>query len=217
MKNDEIITKTVGYVKESLTDYDPGHDWWHIHRVWQMAKQIAKKEKADLFIVELAALLHDIADWKFHSNDLTKGGKVAKQWLESLGLDNLTIKRVTKIIDEVSYKGAGVKTKPSSLEGEVVQDADRLDAMGAIGIARAFSYGGAKNRLLHDPEIKPILHADFTAYKHNVGTTINHFHEKLLLLKDRLNTRSAQKIAEQRHRFLEQYLAQFLAEWDGKA
>jgi uncharacterized protein len=178
-------------------------------------KHICELEKADTFIVQLAALLHDLDDWKFNdSADETPHR--AKGWLDSLTLDPSTIEAVCDIIRHISYKGAGVENKMDSLEGFIVQDADRLDAIGAIGIARAFAYGGHKNRPLYDPDSSPKLHASFEEYKNSNSDTINHFHEKLLLLKDKMNTSTARRIAEQRHAVMTRFLEQFMSEWNGK-
>lgn len=190
-----------------------GHDWWHIHRVWHNALAIAGHEVVDTTVVQLAALLHDIGDWKFHDGDETAGPRLARQWLEGQQVDEVTIAHVCDIIANLSFKGAGVEVPTLSLEGQVVQDADRLDAIGAIGIARAFAYGGSKGRQMHDPDAAPTMHATFEQYKANTGTTINHFHEKLLLLKDRLNTPTARAMAERRHAFMLEFLREFEAEW----
>ena len=216
MNQNEIIKRTADYVKSKLDGEGSGHDWWHIYRVWKTAIEIGKKESADLFVVQLAALLHDIADWKFHSGDDSVGPKLAREWLEKLDVDENIISHVCKIIKQVSFKGAGVKSKIKTKEGMVVQDADRLDAIGAIGIARAFAYGGHKGREIYNPDIKPEKHETFEQYKNNKGTTINHFYEKLLLLKDLMNTPSARKIAEERHDFMEQYLDKFFKECECK-
>jgi uncharacterized protein len=181
-----------------------------------MAKRIGQAEGADLLVVELAALLHDIADWKAHGGDSTVGPQKATAWLASLDLDSNTIRHVGRIIADISFKGASVKEPTLSLEGRVVQDADRLDAIGAIGIARAFAYGGSKGRLIYDPTCKLMDHQSADAYLNNNGTTINHFYEKLLLLKDRMNTPAGKSIAEQRHQFMEDYLRQFYGEWNGE-
>jgi uncharacterized protein len=212
----EVIARTVQHVKETLADDSSGHDWFHIERVWRMARRLAEEEGADLFVVELAALLHDIADWKFHGGDETAGPRVAGEWLEDLSVARETREHVCEIIAHISFKGAGVKDGMATLEGQVVQDADRLDALGAIGIARTFAYGAHKGQPLYDPNVQPVLHESFAAYKSNKGNTLNHFYEKLLLLKDRLNTRSARKLAEGRHAFMEEFVARFLAEWNGE-
>ncbi len=211
----EIIAKTEAFVKNTLHG-DSGHDWWHIQRVRNVALNLAVEENADLFIVELAALLHDIADHKFHNGDITIGPKIAHDWLSSIEVEKEIIGHVCRIIKDISFKGAEVSTPMHSIEGKVVQDADRLDALGAIGIARAFSYGGFKNRELYNPNIPPTLHSSFEAYKKDNGHTINHFYEKLFLLKDRMNTKSGRNLAEERHRFMEEYVQQFLKEWDDK-
>jgi len=214
MDKKTIISQTITFVKQQLKGDATGHDWWHVHRVWHMALTLAEKEGADLFVVQLAALLHDIADWKFHDGDDKKGEVIARQWLESLGLEEKVISHVCQIVSDISFKGAGVATNMKTIEGKVVQDADRLDAIGAIGIARAFAYGGYKKREMYNPEIKPLLHQSFEQYKNSEGTTVNHFYEKLLLLKNRMNTQSALQIAEERHQFMEVFLDEFLKECD---
>lgn len=213
-QTNDIITHTADHVRDLMQGESSGHDWWHIYRVWQTSLYIAHHESVDSNVVQLAALLHDIGDWKFHAGDESVGPRLAREWLESLGVDEGTIAHVCTIIANLSFKGAAVNPAPLSTEGQVVQDADRLDAIGAIGIARAFAYGGAKGREMHDPDAAPILHTSFEQYKSSTGTTINHFHEKLLLLKDRLNTATARQLAEQRHGFMVEFLAQFNAEWN---
>jgi uncharacterized protein len=213
---DKIIKKTEKFVKDKLYGEGTGHDWWHTLRVWQMAKKIGKEEKADLFIVELASLLHDIADWKFQDGDDSVGAMIAKEWLEKFNVDSRTISHICDIIIGVSFKGARVKDNLDSIEGKVVQDADRLDAMGAIGISRCFAYGGSKKRQIYDPNIKPKMHKSFEEYKKSESSSINHFREKLFLLKDRMNTKTGKKIAKKRHKFMERYLDIFFKEWDGK-
>jgi len=183
--------------------------------VWQLAKQIAKQEGADLFIVELAALLHDIADWKFHDGDETVGPRVAGQWLKQCCVDEEIIKHIQKIIKDISFKGAGVATPMNTLEGKVVQDADRLDAIGAVGIGRCFAYGGHKGNGMYDPEQAVSMHRTADEYKKNKSTSLNHFYEKLFLLKDRMNTSHARTIAQERHDFMEGFVKKFLKEWDG--
>jgi uncharacterized protein len=215
MFSSRLIDRTADHVKARLSGDGTGHDWWHVHRVWKMAKRIGKAEGADLLVVELAALLHDIADWKAHDGDSEVGPKIARDWLGSLGVEPIVIEHVCQIIADISFKGASVKQPVLSLEGKVVQDADRLDALGAIGIARAFAYGGAKGRLIYDPAIKPMEHKTAEAYLQGGGTTINHFYEKLLLLKDRMNTATGRAIAEERHRFMEEFLRRFFDEWEG--
>jgi uncharacterized protein len=212
-----IIEKTCHFVEHKLAGDGSGHDWWHIYRVWNLAKAIAKQEGANSHIVELSALLHDIADWKFHDGDDTKGPRMAEQFLLENKVAREVIDPVVEIVATISYKGAGVATPMKTLEGKVVQDADRLDAIGAMGIARTFAYGGHKNRLMYHPDEKPVMHQSFAQYKKNTGHTINHFYEKLLLLKDRMNTASAKQMAAGRHKFMQSYLDQFYEEWDGKS
>lgn len=216
MNKSEIVSQTADMVKQKFLEDSSGHDWWHIFRVWKVAKTIAEQEKADVFIVELGALLHDIADYKFHDGDETKGGVVTKEWLEELAVDQDTIDAVVHIVDNVSFKGDGGNNKMKSLEGKIVQDADRLDAIGAIGIARVFAYGGSNDRLIYNPEDKPKLNMTKDEYKSNKGTSINHFYEKLLLLKDLMNTETGKVMAQGRHDFMEAYLEEFYEEWDGK-
>lgn len=216
MDKEKIIKQTEEYIKTKLSGEGSGHDWWHIYRVWKSAIHIGKEENADSFIVQLAALLHDIADWKFHEGNDDVGPKLAREWLEGLQLDDSIISHVCQIIKEMSFKGAGVKSEMGTKEGMVVQDADRLDAIGATGIARTFAYGGHTGRELYNPNIKPERHESFEQYKKNKSPTINHFYEKLLLLKDLMNTKTARKIAEERHAFMEQYLDRFFKEWEGK-
>ncbi len=214
MKREELKARTIEFVKDTLAGDGSGHDWWHIYRVWKMAVHLSESEGGDLYCIELAALLHDIADHKFHDGDLKKGPAVAAAFLREQGAEEELIERVAGIIGEVSYKGAHVPDAVSSLEAQIVQDADRLDAIGAIGIARTFAYGGSRNRPLYDPDIPPVLHQDFESYRKSENPTINHFYEKLLLLKERMHTRSAQRIAEERHRFMELFLERFYREWD---
>ena len=216
MDKNKIINKTAKYIKAKMSGESTGHDWWHVYRVWQISKKIAKSEKADLFIVEMGALLHDIADYKFHKGDDKKGGQEAEKLLAKLAVDKDNIEKIIHIIDNISFKGAGVKEKMKSLEGKIVQDADRLDAIGAIGVARAVATGQKFERPIYDPSIKPKTHKTFKSYKNKNGTTINHFYEKLLLLKNRMNTKTGKKLAESRHRFMETFLKEFFQEWDGK-
>lgn len=206
------IQETVIYVRLQFEQDASGHDWWHIHRVHQLAIKIARHENADLFLVEMAALLHDLDDWKLNGGKESEGK--SEKWMRKLGVPDPSIKRIIQIIDEVSFKGAGVDTTPTTLEAKVVQDADRLDAIGAIGIARTFAYGGNKNRLIYDPMVKPEMHLNFESYKKTNAPTINHFYEKLLLLKDRMNTPYGHLIAEKRHKFMMLYLEQFFNEWN---
>jgi uncharacterized protein len=215
MDQQDILQKTAGYIQEEFSGDSSGHDWWHIHRVWKTSITICEQEQADTFIVQLAALLHDLDDWKLNpSSDETP--LRARAWLDSLSIDPSITDEVCRIIMHLSYKGAGVANKMDSLEGQVVQDADRLDAIGAIGIARAFAYGGYKGRALYDPDSPPHMHQSFDEYKNSRSATINHFYEKLLLLKDRMNTPTAKRIAEQRHEIMVQFLDQFMNEWEGK-
>ncbi|MGV3539641.1 MAG: HD domain-containing protein [Rufibacter sp.] len=215
MNADELIQATACHVEQLFTGEGSGHDWWHIKRVWQNALTIGKQEEVDLLVVQLGALLHDIADWKFHNGDEEAGPRAAQQWLQSLGAGEEVIQSVCLIIREVTFKGAGVSTTPSTLEAQVVQDADRLDAIGAIGIGRAFAYGGHKDREMYNPYIPPQLHGSFEEYKKNQAPTLNHFYEKLFLLKDRLNTRAGKLLAQERHAFMEEFVQRFLQEWHG--
>jgi uncharacterized protein len=210
-----ILQKTTDHVRQMLSGEGSGHDWFHIERVRNVALNIGREERADLFVIELAALLHDVADWKFAGGDHHAGPRAARDWLASLDVDDSVIEHVTSIIADLSFKGAGVETPMTTIEGRCVQDADRLDAIGAIGIARAFAYGGHKGRALYDPAISPQPHATFEAYKKNTGPTLNHFYEKLLLLKDRMSTETGRRLAAQRHEFLETFLDEFLSEWSG--
>jgi uncharacterized protein len=211
-----VLEKTARHIRGLLAADSSGHDWWHIHRVRQSALSIGRQEGADLFVVELAALVHDIADWKFHEGDDALGPRRAAEWLAGLGVDAAAIEHVCQIVADLSFKGAGVATPMATLEGRVVQDADRLDVLGAIGIARAFAYGGHAGRAMYDPDVAPEQHASFAAYKKNSGPTINHFYEKLLLLADRMNTPAGKRLAMSRHAFMEQFLQHFYAEWNGE-
>lgn len=215
MTHSEIIEQTVDFVKHTLQNAEGGHDWWHIQRVWNNAINIAHTEGGNLFVIELATLLHDIADSKFHGGDEELGPQMAKQFLESLKVENDIIEHVQQIIRHISFKGGNFNTDFQSLELQIVQDADRLDALGAIGIARAFNYGGFKNRELYNPNIQPLMNMTKEEYKSSTAPTINHFYEKLLLLKDRMNTQTGKKLAEQRHLFMESFLEQFYLEWNG--
>jgi len=216
MNEQQIIDETILFVKDSLKDAEGGHDWFHTHRVFSNAQLIAKGEDVDDFVVSLSALLHDIADSKFHDGDETIGPQKATEFLISQNVDSAIIEHVVQIIKNISFKGGNTKRTFSSIELDVVQDADRLDAIGAIGIARCFNYGGFKNRALYNPEILPNLNMTKKEYKKNTAPTINHFYEKLLLLKDKMNTKTGRKIAIERHLFMENYLTQFYNEWDGK-
>ncbi|MFD2563810.1 HD domain-containing protein [Aquimarina rubra] len=213
---DQIIHKTVDFVKNTLKGAEGGHDWFHIHRVFKTSQTIAKDEEVDVLVVSLGALLHDIADSKFHNGDETIGPKIARDFLESLTVEKKIIDHVVLIIENISFKGGNTEQKFSSTELDVIQDADRLDAIGAIGIARCFNYGGYKNRALYDPEIVPNLQMTKEEYKNSAAPTINHFYEKLLLLKDRMNTATGKRMAEDRHLFMESFLEQFYKEWEGR-
>ena len=221
MSNSEekIIKNTILFVKKTLENAEGGHDWFHIERVYKNALLISKNESVDEFIVALGALLHDIADAKFYDGDETVGPKMAREFLLSQNLDSAIIEHIVQIIENISYKSSlekNNKNRFSSLELDVIQDADRLDAIGAIGIARCFNYGGFKNRQLYNPEIKPNLKMNKEEYKKSSAPTINHFYEKLLLLKDKMNTKTGRQIAENRHQYMEQFLGQFYAEWNGE-
>lgn len=215
MNNPDLINKTIAFVKEKLNDAEGGHDWFHIERVYKNALLIAKDTKCDLVVVQLGALLHDIADSKFHNGDETIGPRTARLFLESENVSSAIIQHVVNIIENISYKGGNFEKKFSSIELDIVQDADRLDAIGAIGVARAFNYGGFKNRALYDPEIAPVTNMTKEEYKKNNAPSINHFYEKLLLLSGKMNTETGKQIATERHRFMESFLAQFYAEWEG--
>lgn len=216
LNHDQLIAETVKFVKHTLEGAESGHDWWHIQRVWNNALQIIKTETAEQLIVELAALLHDIADSKFHNGDEEIGPKIAGDFLSSQQLPQDLILNVQQIIRNMSFKVSLGNKEFHSRELDIVQDADRLDAIGAIGIARAFTYGGFKNRELYNPGILPSLNMSKEEYKNSTAPTINHFYEKLLLLKDKMNTETGKRIAAERHVFMEQYLAQFYKEWNGK-
>jgi len=212
MDHAAVINKTIKFVQDTLKNAEGGHDWWHIYRVWTNAKLIAQTEQADQLTIELAALLHDIADSKFHNGDEEIGPKTAGDYLQSINIDPDVILHVQNIIRYMSFKSGFDKPVFHSPELAIVQDADRLDAIGAIGIARAFSYGGFKGREIYNPEIKPDLNMSKEAYKNTTAPTINHFYEKLLLLKDKMNTETGKKLAQQRHAFMENYLEQFYFE-----
>lgn len=216
MTENEIISKTVAFVKATLADAEGGHDWWHIYRVWMMARRIASAEQVDMMVVELAALLHDIADPKFHHGDEELAPRMATAFLIDLQLDDERIQHVVSIVRNISFKNSLGKVDFHSKEMDVVQDADRLDAIGAVGIARAFNYGGFKNRPIYDPDVKPNLNMSKAEYKKGNSPTINHFYEKLLLLADKMNTATGRALALERHRFMEVYLERFYAEWEGE-
>lgn len=212
----QITDRTADHVRQILSGDGTGHDWHHTDRVRRVALRLAAEEHADPFVVELAALLHDVADWKFHGGDETAGPRTTRQWLTKLDVDQQTIEHVASIIAGLSFKGAGVATDMPTIEGRVVQDADRLDAIGAIGIARTFAYGGHLGQPMHDPEIAPTMHATFDAYKKPGGTSLNHFHEKLLLLHNRMQTTAGRRWAESRHAYLAEFVDRFLKEWNGE-
>lgn len=214
MKHD-IVSNTIAFVKKALAGAEAGHDWFHIERVYKTALTINAEEKGDELVVALSALLHDIADSKFNGGDEEIGPRMAGEFLQEQGLDAATITHVQQIIKNLSYKASLGEVTFTSKELDVVQDADRLDAIGAIGIARAFTYGGYKNRVLYDPEIKPQLGMDKETYKNSTGPTLNHFYEKLLLLKDLMKTDTGRLLAEQRHHFMLEFLDEFYAEWEG--
>jgi uncharacterized protein len=212
-----VIDSIASEVRSRLEDEASGHDWWHTYRVWKLARCIGEQEKVDLFVVDLASLLHDIADWKFYDGDYSAGPRAAGEILQRYGVPREIIEHVQQVVKECSFKGAGIKTVPSSSEGRVVQDADRLDAVGAIGIARTFAYGGYTGRMLYDPNIKPTMHATVESYSSGGTHSINHFYEKLLLLKNLMNTEAAKAIARRRHKFMVEYLSHFYNEWEGVA
>lgn len=209
-----VIEQAVAFVQDELGKDSSGHDWWHIHRVWQMAKRIGTAEGADLFIVELAALLHDVADEKLNESEAAGLAKV-RTWLTAHDVAEAAVEHVMEIISTMSFKGGG-RSGMRTLEGRVVQDADRLDAIGAVGIARTFAYSGAKGQLPHDPTLPPRTDMTAEEYRKGKSTAVNHFYEKLLLLQDLMNTDAAKSIAAERHRYMEEFLDRFHAEWDGK-
>ena len=216
MINTDLISKTISFVKAKLANAEGGHDWFHIERVYRNAVLISKNEVCNTVVVQLGALLHDIADSKFYNGDETIGPKIAREFLESQKVDQATITHVINIIENISFKGGNFEKKFSSKELDIVQDADRLDAIGAIGIARMFNYGGFKNRTIYDPKIAPKKKMTKEEYKKNDSPTINHFYEKLFLLKDKMNTETGKEIAKERHRYMEGFLSQFYAEWEGE-
>jgi uncharacterized protein len=216
MDNNEIIRLTCEFARRTFEGAEGGHDWFHTERVWKTARHLAEEEKADLFVVELAALLHDIADAKFNGGDDTAGPRIAGEFLTDLCLDQAVVDHVRQIIFHVSFKGGNEKSGFSSPELLIVQDADRLDAIGAIGIARTFNYGGHKGRAIYDPSIQPVLTMSKEEYRNSTAPTLNHFYEKLLLLRDRMNTRSGKAMATARHDFMLSFLEQFYREWEGR-
>lgn len=216
MTNSDLINNTMFFVKQKLENAEGGHDWFHIERVYKNAIAIANNEVCNVIVVKLAALLHDIADSKFHNGDENIGPKIAREFLSSNDVNKAIIQHVINIIENISFKGGNSENQFSSIELDIVQDADRLDAIGAIGIARTFNYGGFKNRVLYNPEIAPNLTMSKEEYKNSQAPTINHFYEKLLLLKDKMNTKTGKQIAQERHLFMEKFLLQFYAEWEGE-
>ncbi|MEO8517359.1 MAG: HD domain-containing protein [Flavobacterium sp.] len=216
MQHQNLIDNTIAFVKQQLENAEGGHDWFHMERVYKNAILIAKDENCDQMVVKLGALLHDIADSKFHNGDESVGPKVAREFLESERVAEETIQHVINIIENISFKGGNFEKKFNSIELDIVQDADRLDALGAIGIARTFNYGGFKNRTLYNPKIQPKLNMSKEEYKKSDSPTLNHFYEKLLLLKDKMNTETGKKIALERHHYMENFLSQFYAEWNGE-
>lgn len=212
-----LVQKTTEFAKTTLQGAEAGHDWAHTERVLRNARLILEAESADGDVVALAAILHDIADAKFHNGNEELGPKLAGEFLKQQGLDDKRTEHVCNIIRHMSFKGGNENSAWTSLEMEIVQDADRLDAIGAIGIARAFQYGGFKNRSLYNPEIAPNLTMSKAAYRKSDAPTLNHFYEKLFLLKDRMNTSTGKKMALDRHLFMEEFVNQFLAEWEGRS
>lgn len=212
MSEYEVINRTENHMKERLANDSSGHDWWHTYRVWNLGKEIATCEGANLYVVELACLLHDIADFKLHGGDEEIGPRLAGRWLYHLSVESPIVEHVKEIVATSSFKGANAKNKITTLEGKCVQDADRLDAIGAVGIARCFAFGGKKGNIMYDPSIPPNMNMSEEEYKLANHTQINHFYEKLLLLKDRMNTYTAKKLAEEKHQFMEKFLEQFLKE-----
>lgn len=214
MNKDQILESAQLKIAEVLGKDTSGHDLWHIKRVVSLAKLIGKIEGGDLFIIELAAWLHDIADHKYHGGDETAGPREARKWMEGQNIPEKNINAIVTIIKEISFKGAKVNTPMSTLEGQIVQDADRLDAIGAIGVARTFAYGGSIGHAIYEPDIKPVNHTSFKEYKNSKAPVINHFYEKLLLLKDLMNTDTGKQMAQERHRFMQAFLDQFFTEWE---
>lgn len=218
MNDTQLINETADYIKQKLLGEGSGHDWWHVYRVWQLAKTIADNEpEADRLTVELGAILHDIADWKFADGDLEAGPKAARKWLEDKGVGEKVITHIEDIIRDTSFKGANVDLNLKTIEAKIVFDSDKLDAIGAIGIGRTFAYGGSKDRSMYEPDQKPTMHDSFEAYKNSNSPTINHFYEKLLLLKDLMYTETGKRLAQHRHEVMEQYLDEFFKEWQGEA
>ena len=214
LQSSDLVRRVAQHIKAKFTLESSGHDWHHIRRVWMLARQIGAQEGANQELVELGALVHDIADWKSHDGDDNVGPREAERLLREEGASADVIKQVVDIVATISFKGAGVITAMSSLEGKCVQDADRLDAIGAIGIARCFAYGGHAGRQMYDPDEPPVMHPTAEAYKASKGHSVNHFYEKLFLLKERMNTATGKALADERHLFMEQYVERFLAEWN---
>lgn len=210
-----LVDRVARHIQTKFAGEGSGHDWHHINRVRRLAKQIAFVEGANQVVAELAALVHDIADWKFHNGDDSIGPREAGRLLSEEGTEPEVIKQVVEIVRTISFKGAGVVTNMKSLEGRCVQDADRLDAIGAIGIARCFAYGGHAGRSMYDPDEEPVMHQSAEAYKASKGHSLNHFYEKLFLLKDRMNTATGRAMAEERHKYMEEFVRRFLKEWEG--
>lgn len=211
-----VIERTADYMKDRLSNDSSGHDWWHTYRVWKLGRKIAVSEHANLYVVELSCLLHDIADYKLRGGDEEIGPRLSEEWLQSLSVDSQVVNHVKDIISTSSFKGANAENKIRTLEGQCVQDADRLDAIGAIGTARCFAFGGKKGNIIYDPSIPVNIGMSEEEYKRADHPQINHFYEKLLLLKDRMNTQTAKRMAEERHQFMEKFLEQFLKEWNNE-
>lgn len=216
IEQQNILSNARQYVRAEMERDSSGHDWWHIHRVATLAKRLAGECGADPFICELAALLHDVGDYKLRGPSDEPESAIARRWMIEQGLSQATIEHICSIIDHMSFKGAGVESRMTTTEGKVVQDADRLDALGAIGIARTFAYGGHKGSPMHDPEASPKMHKTVEEYRTSRSSSINHFHEKLLLLKDLLNTEPAKRLAQKRHDYMVAFLEQFEEEWQGR-
>lgn len=216
MNKENILKTTTDFVKQFHNNNTAGHDWWHVERVVKNARLINEIEKANSFVVEMSALLHDVVDYKLNDGDEHKGIKRVEEFLGQFNIEEKVTKHILSIINNISFRGGTNNLNKLTLEGKIVQDADRLDAIGAIGIARAFAYGGSKSRQLYNPAIKPVTYTSADDYKNSTAPTINHFYEKLLLLKNKMNTNTAQQIANERHMFMETYLNQFYSEWEGK-
>lgn len=216
IKTGSLVDRVAERIQARFSEESSGHDWHHINRVWRLARHIAEKEGANQEVAALGALVHDIADWKFHGGDDTVGPREAGRLLAEEGASEEVIEQVVDIVATVSFKGAGVQTGMRTLEGQCVQDADRLDAIGAIGIARCFAYGGHAGRLMYDPDVPPVMHGTAEEYKSSKGHSLNHFYEKLFLLKERMNTATGRALAEERHQFMEGFVRRFLEEWGGQ-